>query len=140
MPNNKFLNKLRFTFALGSVINPLPNIDISICMYQSTIAMSNIIFPVPLIKRPIFPLLYSSSIPLILLPLPFVHIFLLKLYWLQVLCVLNFEVRLVINKHLKLFFLLFYHIIRIIRHLLELNPACSKFLVHLSLVEFGSEN
>lgn len=109
-------------------------------MDQPSVPMRHVIFPVAFIDGAISPLLDSSAISFIILPLALIDIFFLELDWAQVLSILNFKLVPIVDEQVELLLFLLHHLIRKIRHLVELDPAGSKFLVGLSWVEFGGED
>lgn len=102
--------------------------------------MGNVVLPVAFIDGAIPPLLHSSSVSLIVLPLALIDVLLLKLDWAQVLRILDFELVAIEDEQVELLLFLLDHLIRKIRHLVQLHPAGSKFLIGLGRVEFGGED
>lgn len=109
-------------------------------MNQATVSMSHVSFPIAFIKGAIFPLLDSSAVPLVALPLTFINVFALKLKRTQVVSIWDFQFWFIVVERSKFLLFFFDELIGVVGHLIQLAGIVAETLIDSGLVELGGHD
>ena len=107
-------------------------------MNQSTVSMGDIVFPISFVNGSTLPLLYSSSISLVISPLTFVDVLLFELYRPFVLGLLVLKFLDFIEKFTQLLSSFFGDFVLVVRHLLKFDTSIIELMIGLVFLQLRS--